>query len=308
MRNLLLLALFCPLVVIGQRFGGYTRVQPNTVAPYPIQVMGEGRVEKVSPGTTINDQISSNQFAGFWKTNYQYLMYTNGGTTKPTIETWESLANSYGFFMPTVTQPIQTTPATNQCFYYQCDLQGDVCPRASWAGVAASVPTVMVVGFTMSISNWTGATFRGYDLVRIGQDPYAILQFNDDPSQFPPNGQVVLVHTPDGAGVGSPVIVLDNGEVYDFQLLFDGFRSNAAVRAVQRLPNGNRKLAGVSTLALSNGQSNCSPNCIPSGAGAIWFGQNDDHGAPNSGGKIRIGHFYMSTNREIFYDNQWPRF
>lgn len=274
---------------------------PNTRAPMPIQVMGEGRLENLQPGTTLNKNNISNLFKGWWQTNGTWDMYTNGGATAPTIQTALASEDKYGFYIPTVSSPTNM-PASNHNFYYDCALGGDVCPQFT---ITSSLrPTVMVIGFTITVSNWTGSTFRGYDTVRMGQSPYVICQFNDDPSQFPqagPNGNIVLVHTPDGAGVGGGVVVFDNNEIYDCMMLRDGPNTAAALSVYQRV-SGSYKFVGESRLGLTtNGGSPAVEN--------IFFGQNDDH-SPASGtpGKIRLSNFWMTTNREAYYNRQFPTY
>ena len=293
---------------MAQRFGGAVRPQPNTIAPIPIQVWGEGRVENLSPNTTLTDNAGaggnySNLFAGHWCTNGTWILYTNGGTTKPSVITADPFENLYGFFMPTVTQPIKTVPATNQVFYYQCDLGGDVCPKFTYSnnGGGPDGPVVMVAGFTLSVSNWTGATARGYDTFRIGQSPYIIVQFNDDQFQFTGVNHFLLAHTPDGPQVGDYVAVLDNGEVYIILVLFDQPNSIGRVAVIQKLRSGRYRRVGESYLAMTGSTE---------GANVIFFGQHDDH-SPASGtpGKIRLGNFFMvSTNREDYFNLVFPRY
>jgi hypothetical protein len=302
MKKLLLFLALYPLVVYSQRFGGYGRRQPNTYAPIPMQVMGEGRLTGLSAGTVLTAANCSNLFSGHWCTNGTWALYNGGGATLPTVITADANLLSYGLLMPTVTQPKPTTPTTNQCLYTECNLGGDTVPQFSYVNNTSIRPSVMVAGFTLTVSNWSGDTFRGYDIFRMGQDPYVICQFNDDISQFPPNGNILLVHTPDGAGVGGAVIVLDNGEDYKVTVLRDGPQSVAKISVVQQLPNNTYKYRGESILLLTtNGGSPLVEN--------IFFGQHDDH-APASGtpGKLRMSNFWMSTNRQDYYDRKFPTY
>lgn len=283
----------------GQRVGGGGR-QANTLSPVPIQVMGEGRLTNIAVGTGLVGQPIanvSNSFSGYWQTNATWGWYTNSQATgAPVVGAIVSLERQVGFYQPTVSTPNDDN-AKN--WLTRCASgSNDICPQATFKN-AGLRPVVMVMGFQLIASNWSGLSFRGYDVVRMGQSPYVICQLNDNLSDVPATGIALWVHTPDGAGVGGAVVVLDNGEIYQCMLLYDAFQDKGALRVYQKLTNGRYLYKGESLLPLT----------ASTAAENVFLSMHDDHspldptGPP---GDIRVSHFWMSTNREIFYNNQFP--
>jgi len=296
--------------VLGQRFGATPYRAPNTLAPVPLQVMGEGQLTNIAVGTGLKSLFSlanlltiSNCFSGYWATNATFILYTNGfgtasaATGAPIVGVTVALEKQNGLFQPTVTQP---NGITGSNWLTTC-LGGsnDICPQMNFkAGVK---PSVLIVGFTITLSNWSGLSFRGYDTVRIGQSPYAICQVNDNLSDHPTTGIALWVHTPDAPQTGAPVAILDNGEVYKCMLLYDAPNSLGGLKVYQKLTNGRIIFKGYSSLPMSGGTT----------ADNVFLSMHDDHspldptGPP---GDIRLSNYWMTTNRTVFDNDQIPNY
>ena len=295
MRLLLVSALlFISACLFGQRFGGAPSSQPNTLASVPMQVMGEGIVSNLAIGAELSTANISNCFKGFWQTNCTWAMVTNAGTTPIKTDAVTPVAKLNGYFMPTV-----TTPNENRSigFLYTSVGTPDIFPKATFK--SGSLPAILIVGFQLSISNWDATTFAADDMFRIGQDPYCIVQFGDGAEVS--GKQTILCHSPDGAGIGSPVILLDNGETYHVVVMANGPRAFAGMRVFQKLPSGQWKYNGESYLSMTtNSGSPLREN--------IWFTQHDDHAEASAGGQIRYNNFWMTTNISVWDDKWFPRY
>ncbi len=309
MKKLFIALSICPLIVWGQRFGGYSPKQPNTLAPIPMQVMEEGKATNFAVGTHLithmgTTNILSNMFKGFIKTNATWILYSNSVNNTGSIIIDTVLANQskYGYFMPTVTDPVNDI---NNHTWLSKHARGsnDVCVQATFK--AGLRPSVLVMGCTLSISNWTPTgtttTGKGFDLMRIGQSPYVILQFGDSSEIV---DQLTLqIHTPATAGVGVPVIILDNGEVYEVMFIYDAPNDKASLRVWQRLSNGRYQFKGESNLPITD---------TPLAAENVFIGVSDDHSGWNFsssiGGDFRLSNIWASTNRAIFYSSMFPTY
>jgi len=311
MRNLILFALLWPLIVLAQnRFGGSPYRAPNVLAPVPIQVMGEGRLSNFAVGTALKSHmgttnILSNNFTGIFRTNCTWILYTNSQATGAAIVgATVPLEGQIGFYQPTVTVPDDTGSLN---WNSRCNGgSNDIAPQATFK--SGSEPSVLVVGFTITVSNWnpegSGSTFKGFDVVRIGSSPYAICQFQDNVDA--PNKINVLVHSPDGAGVGGAVVIFDNGEVYHCMLLYDAPQSKVGLRVYQKLSNGGVVYKGESLWKMTGGTI----------AQNVFFQMHDDHtdsGSPfglstSVAGDIRLSHFWGTTNRQTFYNHDFPKY
>ena len=296
-----LVGLCLTIIVRAQRFG-----QGNTRAPLPIQVMEEGKATNFAVGTHLithlgTTNILSNMFKGYIKTNATWILYSNSITTTGSIiiDTAVRDQKKYGYFMPTVTQPVDDI---NNHTWLSKHIRGsnDICVQATFK--AGLRPSVLVLGFTLSISNWTPTgtttTGKGFDLMRIGQSPYVICQFGDS-SEI--TDQLTLqIHTPATAGVGVPVIILDNGEIYEVMFIYDAPNDKASLRVFQQLPNGRYQFKGESNLPITGS---------PVAAENVFFGVSDDHSGWNFsssiGGDFRISNIWGTTNRSVFYDSMF---
>ena len=276
--------------------------QPNTLSSVPLQVMGECRMTNLSAGTgLIGTPLTtiSNGFTGWLSTNITFGWVTNssGATGAPIIGVTVPLERQVGFYEPgwTTPQPITDPNAMNwlsRCSHGSNDI--------GLVGTFKVAPMVLVFGANITFSNWSGATFRGYDILRIGQSPYAIMQLNDNSSDHPATGIALWVHTPDAPQTGSPVTIVDNGEVYQVMILYDGFNDYGAVRVAQKLPNGQLLYKGESKLPMAGAGT----------AANIWFTLHDDHSplVTDAAGDIRTSHYWVSTNREIFLEGRFPKY
>ncbi len=289
-KVLIILPLLCLTTVLAQRFSP----QPNTFSPVPMQAMGEGIVSNLAIGTLLSTANISNCFKGYWNTNCTWAMVTNAGSTPIQIGNLAPLERLNGFYMPTVSQPGDNR-AVN--FLYTSVGTPDIFPQASFK--AGFAPAILICGFSLSISNWDATTFAADDVFRIGQDPYAILQFGDGTEVS--GRQTLLCHTPDGAGIGSPVILLDNGEVYHVVMIANGPSAFAGMRIYQRLASGRWKYNGESFLTMTTNTGNPLRE-------NIWFTQHDDHGEASAGGQIRYSHFWMSTQLVVWNERWFPRY
>lgn len=283
--------------------------QGNTYAQQPIQVMEEGKATNFAVGTHLithfgTTNILSNMFKGFLKTNCTWILYSNSvnNTGSIIIDTALPSEKKYGYFMPTVTQPVDDI---NTHTWLSKHVRGsnDVCVQATFK--AGLRPSVLVVGFSLSISNWTPTgtttTGKGFDLMRIGQSPYVICQFGDS-SEI--TDQLTLqIHTPASAGVGVPVIILDNGEIYEVMFMYDAPNDKAALRVFQRLSSGRYIFKGESLLPITGS---------PAAAENVFIGCSDDHSGWNFsssiGGDFRWWGWWASTNRAVFYSSQFPTY
>lgn len=293
MRRLLLTVLICPIIVFGQRFGGSPYRSPNTLVPVPLQVMGEGIVSNLAIGTSLQTANISNCFRGYWQTNCTWDMVTNSGTTTLKTDALLSTMKVNGYFMPTVTQPSENRDIG---FIYTSVGTPDIFPKATFK--TGLRPAILICGFELSISNWDASTFAADDMFRIGQDPYCIVQFGDGAEVS--GKQTILCHSPDGAGIGSPVILLDNGETYHVVVMANGPRAFAGMRVWQRINSNNGwQYKGESYLSMTtNSGSPLREN--------IWFTQHDDHAEASNGGQIRYNNYWMTTNVSVWDNFQFP--
>lgn len=276
--------------------------RPNTFAPVPIQVMGDCRMTNFALGTgLIGESFAniSNNFTGWIQTNITFGWVTNssGATGAPIVGALTTLEKGVGFYEPGVTQP-QSITDPNAMNWLSRGTHGS--NDIGLVGTFKVQPMVLVFGATISFSNWNGGTFRGWDIIRIGQSPYAIMQLNDNSSDHPKTGIALWVHTPDAPQTGSPVTIVDNGEVYMVMLLYDGHNDYGAVRVAQKLTNGRLLHKGESKLPMAGAGT----------AANVWFSLHDDHSGlfVDAAGDIRVSHYWFSTNREIFLNSQFPAY
>jgi|GEM_PF-4410710 hypothetical protein len=295
MKKLLLFVLACPLLVFVQQF---VAGPPNTFPTAAIQVMGEGRLAGLAVGTDISSGNVSSLFNGYWQTNATWAVVTaqlNSASTLVKIATNAFGENQSLFFMPTVTQPITLGDCS---FIYNSLNTNDVYPICTFK--TANKPAVLIVGFELMISNWDATTFAADDMFRIGQDPFTVFQFGDGTEIS--GRQTMLIHT-SAAGLGRPITILDNGEVYQCVIMANGPRAIGAARIWQKLLNGRKKFLGESFLT---NPTNSGDALI----GNVFFTMHDDHGEgtaqPSGGGKLFYSHYWMSTNVLVWDNGFWP--
>lgn len=298
---MLIAAVIVPLMFIVQKSKGR---QPNTLASVPIQVMGEGRLTNLAVGTHLITMMGttntlSNSFTGYWQTNATWILYTNSGNPTGSVIVTTITANEglSGTWQPTVSIPEDVNAKT--WLLMGRFGSNDICPQATFK--TGLRPSVMVMGFNLTVSNWSGSTFRGWDMVRIGQSPYVICQLNDNVSDHPATGIALWVHTPDAPGTGLPVAILDNGEVYHVMVLYDAPNDLGSIKVFQKLSNGRYAYKGQSNLPMTSSTA----------AENVFFSMHDDHSAlaaGSTGGDFRYSHFWMTTNREAFLNSDFPKY
>lgn len=301
-----LMLLLIPLCAHAQRFGGFPSRQPNTFAPVPMQVMYEGRMES---GLALSTQIQNNNVSNLFAAGFingTWAVVTNNNTTNaiPTLRIGAStsIETQHGFYVPGTTTPFDLGTRN---LLWDMSGRGDIFPRWTWT--AGFQPTVFVMGFEMSISNFNG-TFQAYDGPRIGQDPYCICQLGDETEVS--GAQTLLVHSPDGGQIGRPVVIVDNGasKTYEVVMMYDGFNTNVGCQmfVLEKLVNGGFLFKGESIIGMNTNGSGGLPRIK---AANVWIGPNDDHGSNlGTAGQWRIKNVWGTTNREVYEARLRPYF
>lgn len=209
-----------------------------------------GRLNSGNEGDTLSLQIVTNGFYGEQVASFSMVgsgqPKVNLMSPKPITIAGLQLADGTGF-----------GDTGNQVWRFQCD------GTEAYPSYAIN-QSIVVFGFSLMCSNWTGSENKGLDWFRVDQSPFLIVQFQAGSEIF--GTLTISVHTPDGVG---PTITIQNEHWYWITGIFRQTGS-VEIKVYEYTSPATYTLLGTSSLTMSTGN-----------ADHIRFQQNDDHSLPS---------------------------
>jgi len=225
-----------------------------------------GRLEGGNSGDAISLQIITNSFVGAKVGSWSLV-----GSGQPVVQTTQ----------PITIAGLQLADGTGlgdagtKMWRFQAD-GTDAYP--SYSLTAGGEPSIVVFGFSLMCSNWTGSENKGLDWFRVDQSPFLIVQFQAGSEV---SGHITIgIHTDDGVG---PTVEIVNNTWYWITGIYRR-TGTVELKVYTYTAPGTYTFLGGSSLTMPDGT-----------ADHVRFTQNDDHGlTPGS------RYIYVTTYALVF--------